>query len=418
MCKVHHFKSKEVFLVGPLNGAKILDASQIMAGPYCTMVLADLGADVTKIEKVQGGDDSRQMGPFVNGESTCFYQINRNKKSIAIDLKSDEGKEIFYELIKEADVFVENFRPGVTKSLGIDYETVKKLNDGMIYCSISGYGQTGPYSHKGGFDLVAQGMTGLMSMTGEPGGRPLKSGIAVYDIGAGITAVYTILAAYIHKLKTGKGQMVDVSLAESGLPWFAWEAAAYFANHTIPEATGHRHRVSAPYQAIKAKDAYMMIGCANQRTWEKFCTQVIGKPKWITDERYLTNSLRHQHVVELEREIEEITKQQEAYYWIEKCEQAGVPAGPINNFGEAMNNEHYLARDMVKELEHPVIGKMKVIGSPTKFSDTPAEINTPAPLLGQHSEAVLQELGYEAERIQRLIDRGVIKQYPISVSNQ
>lgn len=404
--------------MGPLNGAKILDASQIMAGPYCTMVLADLGADVTKIEKVQGGDDSRQMGPFVNGESTCFYQINRNKKSIAIDLKSDEGKEIFYELIKEADVFVENFRPGVTKSLGIDYETVKKLNDGMIYCSISGYGQTGPYSHKGGFDLVAQGMTGLMSMTGEPGGRPLKSGIAVYDIGAGITAVYTILAAYIHKLKTGKGQMVDVSLAESGLPWFAWEAAAYFANHTIPEATGHRHRVSAPYQAIKAKDAYMMIGCANQRTWEKFCTQVIGKPKWITDERYLTNSLRHQHVVELEREIEEITKQQEAYYWIEKCEQAGVPAGPINNFGEAMNNEHYLARDMVKELEHPVIGKMKVIGSPTKFSDTPAEINTPAPLLGQHSEAVLQELGYEAERIQRLIDRGVIKQYPISVSNQ
>ncbi|SEN25096.1 formyl-CoA transferase [Mesobacillus persicus] len=404
--------------MGPLKGAKILDASQIMAGPYCTMVLADLGADVTKIEKIQGGDDSRQMGPFVNGESTCFYQINRNKKSIAIDLKSEEGKEIFNELIKGADVFVENFRPGVTKSLGIDYETVKKLNDGIIYCSISGYGQTGPYSHKGGFDLVAQGMTGLMSMTGEPGGRPLKSGIAVYDIGAGITAVYSILAAYIHKLKTGNGQMLDVSLAESGLPWFTWEAAAYFANQTIPEATGHRHRVSAPYQAIKAKDAYMMIGCANQRTWEKFCTQVIGKPEWITDNRYSTNSLRHQHVAELEQEIEEITKQQEAFYWIEKCEQAGVPAGPINNFGEAMNNEHYLARDMVKELEHPVIGKMKVIGSPTKFSDTPAEIKTPAPLLGQHSETVLQELGYESERIQKLIDRGVIKQYPQSVSNQ
>jgi crotonobetainyl-CoA:carnitine CoA-transferase CaiB-like acyl-CoA transferase len=401
--------------LGPLRGAKILDASQIMAGPYCTMVLADLGAEVTKIEKIQGGDDSRQMGPFVNGESTCFYQINRNKKSIALDLKSEEGKEVFYELIKEADVFVENFRPGVTKSLGIDFERVKELNGGIIYCSISGYGQTGPYSHKGGFDLVAQGLTGLMSMTGEPGGRPLKSGIAVYDIGAGITAVYTILAAYIHKLKTGKGQMVDISLAETGLPWFTWEAAAYFSNQTIPQPTGHRHRVSAPYQAIKAKDSYMMIGCANQRTWEKLCHHVLGKPEWVTDERYLTNSLRHEHVEELEHEIEEITMQKDSSYWIEKCEQAGVPAGPINNFGEALNNEHYLARDMIKELEHPVIGKMKVIGSPTKFSETEVEIHTPAPLLGQHSETVLQKLGYSSEKIQRLIEQGVVKQYSQAV---
>ncbi|RFU65235.1 CaiB/BaiF CoA transferase family protein [Peribacillus glennii] len=402
--------------MGPLQGAKILDASQIMAGPYCTMVLADLGAEVIKIEKLQGGDDARQMGPYVNGESTCFFQINRNKKSIALNLKSEEGREIFYELAKEADVIVENYRPGVTKSLGIDYETIKEMNEGIVYCSISGYGQSGPYSHKGGFDLVMQGMTGLMSMTGEPGGRPLKSGIAVYDIGAGITATYAILAAYIHKLKTGKGQMVDISLAETGLPWFTWEAGAYFANGTIPQATGHRHRVSAPYQAIQAKDAYMMVGCANQRTWEKFSAEVLGKPEWVNDERYLTNSLRHKNVEELEREIEEITTQREASYWINKCEQAGVPAGPINNFGEAVNDEHYLARDMIKELDHPVIGKMKVIGTPTKFSETKIEINTPAPLHGEHSEEVLKDLGFSTDQIQTLIDKGILKQSPQVVS--
>ncbi|MFC0274394.1 CaiB/BaiF CoA transferase family protein [Metabacillus herbersteinensis] len=397
--------------MGPLTGAKILDASQIMAGPYCTMVLADLGAEVIKIEKTQGGDDSRQMGPYVNGESTCFFQINRNKKSVALNLKSEEGKKIFNELAKEADIIVENYRPGVTKSLGIDYESMKELNDGIIYCSISGYGQTGPYSHKGGFDLVAQGMTGLMSMTGLPGERPLKSGVAVYDIGAGVTAAYAILAAYIHKLKSGKGQQVDISLAECGLPWFTWEAAAYFANGTIPEPSGWRHRVSAPYQAIQAKDSFMMVGCANQRTWEKFCEHVLAKPEWLNDERFQTNSLRHQHVEELEKEIEEITITMDASYWINKCEQAGVPAGPINNFAEAVNNEHYLEREMIQELEHPLLGKMKTIGSPTKFSETKAEIKTAAPLLGEHTEEVLSKLGYSTENIQSFIEKGAVKQY-------
>ncbi|WP_453996683.1 CaiB/BaiF CoA transferase family protein [Bacillus nitroreducens] len=391
-----------------LKGVKVLDASQIMAGPYCTMVLADLGAEVIKIEKVNGGDDSRQMGPYVNGESTCFFQINRNKKSVALNLKTEEGKRIFNELAKEADIIVENYRPGVTKSLGIDYDSMKQINEGIIYCSISGFGQTGPYSHKGGFDLVAQGMTGLMSMTGLPGERPLKSGVAVYDIGAGITAAYAILAAYIHKLKTGKGQHVDISLAEVGLPWFTWEAAAYFAKGVIPEPSGWRHRVSAPYQAIKAKDSYMMIGCANQRTWEKFAVEVLEKPEWVNDERYKTNSLRHEHVEELEREIEEITTTKDASYWISKCEQAGVPSGPINNFAEALNNEHYLARDMVVEMEHPLLGKMNVIGSPTKFSDSKVEIKTPAPLLGEHTEDVLKQLGYSDEEIQALVQQGVV----------
>ncbi|UOE53145.1 CoA transferase [Bacillus sp. CMF12] len=395
--------------MGPLQGMKVLDASQIMAGPYCTMVLADLGADVMKVEKVNGGDDSRQMGPYVNGESTCFFQINRNKKSVALNLKSEEGKEIFYKLAKEADVVVENYRPGVTKSLGIDYESLKKHNPSLVYCSISGYGQTGPYSHKGGFDLVAQGMTGLMSMTGEKGMRPMKSGIAVYDIGAGITAAYSILAAYIHKMKTGEGQHLDIALAEIGLPWFTWEAGAYFAEGTIPEATGWRHRVSAPYQAVKTKSGYMMLGCANQRTWERFCMDVVEKPDWITDSRYETNLLRNKHVNELEEDIEEVLMLNETKYWIERCEKAGVPAGPINNFAEAVQDPHYQARGMIQEVEHPLIGKMKMIGIPTKFSETPGEVRTPSPLFGQDTITVLQNLGYDQESIEKLTEAGAVK---------
>ncbi|NEU30032.1 CoA transferase [bacterium LRH843] len=391
-----------------LKGIKILDASQIMAGPYCTMVLSDLGAEVTKIEKLKGGDDSRQMGPFVNGESTCFFQINRNKKSVGLNLKEPEGKEIFYELAKSADVIVENYRPGVTKSLQIDYETIKKINPGIVYCSISGYGQTGPYAHKGGFDLVAQGMSGLMSMTGEQGKRPLKAGVAVYDIGAGITAAYSILAAYIHKLQTGEGQHVDVSLAESGLPWFTWEAAAYFANGTIPEPTGWRHRVSAPYQAMKTGDGYMMLGCANQRTWEAFCQLVINKPEWIDDPRFLTNTDRNNHVEELEALIEEIFETDTTASWVKKCEMAKVPAGPINNFEQAVEDEHYIDRGMIQEIDHPIIGKMKTIGTPSKFSATPGKITSPAPILGQHTDEVLSSIGISEEQIKFLKEKGII----------
>ncbi len=394
--------------MGPINGLKILDASQIMAGPYCTMVLADLGAEVTKIEKTNGGDDSRQMGPYVNGESTCFFQINRNKKSVGLNLKSDEGLEILYKLVEEADVFVENFRPGVTKSLKIDYEALKKINPSIIYCSISGFGQTGPYSHKGGFDLVAQGMTGLMSMTGEKGMRPMKSGMAVYDIGAGITAVYSILAAQIHRMKTGQGQHLDIALAEVGLPWFTWEAGAYFADGTIPEATGWRHRVSAPYQAVKTKTGYMMLGCANQRTWERFCQDVINKPDWIEDPRYITNLLRHENVLDLEEEIEQVLSEHETQHWIDLCEKAGVPAGPINNFAEAVQDPHYQARGMIQEVEHPIIGKMKMIGIPTKFSETPGEVRSAAPVLGQNTEDVLRSLGYDNETIEKMLEAGAI----------
>lgn len=393
----------------PLDGMKVLDISQIMAGPYCTMVLGDMGAEVVKVEKANGGDDSRQMGPYINDESTCFSQINRNKKSISLNLKDERARQIFFQLAKEADVIVENYRPGVTKSLGIDYDTVSEINPGIVYCSISGYGQTGPYSHKGGFDLVAQGMTGLMSMTGEKGRRPLKTGIAVYDIGAGITAVYSILAAYIHKMKTGEGQHIDIAITECGLPWFSWESAAYFAEERLPEPTGWRHRVSAPYQAVKAKDGYIMLGCANQRTWERFCNDVIEREDLIQDPRFLTNSDRGANVEALESLIEGILGERDMAFWLERCDAAGVPAGPINDFAQAMQDEHYLARGMVQEVEHPVIGKMKTVGFPSKFSRTPASIRCPAPLFAQHTDEILSRMGMSDGDIEELRRDGCVR---------
>ncbi|WP_181295620.1 CaiB/BaiF CoA-transferase family protein [Pseudomonas sp. Q2-TVG4-2] len=393
----------------PLSNVKILDISQIMAGPYCTMVLGDLGAEVTKVEKANGGDDSRQMGPYVNGESTCFFQINRNKKSISLNLKDERARDVFYRLAADADVIVENYRPGVTQSLQIDYETIRAINPGIIYCSISGYGQTGPYSNKGGFDLVAQGMSGLMSMTGEPGKRPLKTGIAVYDIGAGITAIYSILAAYIHKQNTGEGQHIDIAITECGLPWFAWEAAAYFAEGTVPQPTGSRHRVSAPYQAIKTRDGYLMLGCANQRTWERLCRDVIDRDDLLGDERFVTNSDRARNVEALEEILEEILSLQPRKHWLGLCDTAGVPAGPINDFAQAMHDEHYLARGMVQEISHPVIGDMKTIGFPTKFSRTPLQIRRPAPLFAEHTDEVLHGIGMTDDDISSLRSEGCIR---------
>ena len=392
-----------------LDGIRVLDITQIMAGPYCTMVLGDLGAEVIKIEKPDGGDDSRQMGPYVNGESTCFFQINRNKKSLALNLKHDQGKAIFRQLAESADVIVENFRPGVTRSLGIDYDSIRAFNPGIIYCAISGYGQTGPYSHRGGFDLVAQGMSGLMNMTGEPDGRPLKAGTAVYDIGAGITAVYSILAAYIHRLKTGEGQLVDVAVAEAGLPWFCWEAAAYFGIGELPRRSGWRHRVSAPYQAFKTASGYIILGCANQRTWERLCNDVLDRPELIADPRFVSNLERQRHVDELEQTLEAILTDHDSAHWLALCDQAGVPAGPINDFAEALQDPHYQARDMVQELEHPVLGRMKALGFASKLSGTPPETRYPAPTLGQHTDEILAgQLSLSAEQIGALRDQGTI----------
>ncbi|TRY27882.1 MULTISPECIES: CaiB/BaiF CoA transferase family protein [Brevibacillus] len=391
-----------------LQNMRVVDLTQVLAGPYCTMVLGDLGADVIKVEKYPDGDDTRTMRPFVNDESYCYMMVNRNKRGIRLNIKEEAGRAILYDLVKTADVFIENFRPGTTRKLGIDFETLRAVNPGLIYCSISGYGQTGPYSHKGGFDIMAQGLSGIMSMTGEKGGRPVKSGIAIHDIAAGVTALYSILAAYVHKIRTGEGQYIDLSLVDSGLAWTVWEAAAYFGAGEVSGPNGSAHRVSAPYQGFRTKNGHILIGAANQKLWERFCQDVIDRPELMEDPRFLTNSDRIRHVDELEAIIQEIIIREESQYWLEKLDKAGIPSGPIYRYDETMNDPHIRAREMIIEYEHPVAGPIVNLGFPAKFSKTPGQVRRPAPYLGQHTREVLRELNYSEDAIRELEENHII----------
>jgi len=385
-----------------LKGLKVVDLSQVLAGPYCTMVLADMGAEVIKIEKYPNGDDTRTMGPFVNEESHMYMMVNRNKKGVCLNLKTPEGLALFKELIQSVDVLVENYRPGVTKKLGIDYDTLKSINPGLIYCSISGYGQTGPYSQKGGYDIMAQGLSGLMHMTGEANGRPVKVGFAVNDIAAAQTALQSILMAYIHKLRSGEGQYIDVSLVESGLAWTVWEAAAYFGQGELPERTGTAHRVSAPYQGFKTLDDYILVGAGNQKLWEIFAIQVVNRPDWLDNPLFATNYSRAQHVKVLEAEIESELMKHKATYWLALLDEHGVPSSPIYSYDQTLNDPHILERGMVVFYEHPTAGPMRTLGFPAKFSLTPGQLTNAAPTLGQHNEEILQSLNISNQEVQQL----------------
>lgn len=376
-----------------LKGMKVIDLSQILAGPYCTMVLGDMGADVIKIEKYPNGDDTRAMGPFIHDESYMYMMVNRNKRGMCLNLKEEEGLNILYDLVKDADVFVENYRPGTAKKLGIDYDTLKEINPKLIYCSISGYGQTGPYRNKGGFDIMAQGLSGLIDMTGDKEGKPAKVGIAIHDIAAAETAIQSILTAYIHRLKGGEGQYIDISLVDSGLAWTVWEAAAYFGKGAVATRNGTAHRAAAPYQGFKTKDGFILIGAGNQKLWETLCHKVLQKPEWIKEERFLTNSIRTDNVEELETKIEQVLTTESSDYWLERLDTHGIPSGPILSYDQTLNNEHIQSRDMILEYEHPVGGSMKTLGFPAKFSATPGRLEKPAPLLGEHNEEILKELG-------------------------
>lgn len=391
-----------------LKGMKVLDLSQVLAGPYCTMVLADMGADVIKVEKYPNGDDTRNMGPYINEESYMYMMVNRNKRGICLNLKTDQGLEVLYKLIKDADVFIENYRPGVTKKLGIDYDTLKDINPALIYCSISGYGQTGPYKDKGGYDIMAQGLSGLIDMTGEKGGKPVKVGIAIHDIAAAQTAIQSILSAYIYRLKKGVGQYIDVSLVDSGLAWTVWEAAAYFGKGEVPQRNGTAHRVSAPYQGYKTQDGFILIGAGNQKLWEKFCLHVVNKTEWLTDERFLTNSIRAKNASQLEIEIEKVLSEHPSSYWLDLLDSEGIPSGPIYSYDQSLNDEHILAREMILDYEHPVAGAMKTLGFPAKFSKTPGQFRNAAPLLGQHNKEILAELGYTNDEVQTLMSDKVM----------
>lgn len=391
-----------------LTGMKIVDLSQVLAGPYCSMVLADMGAEVIKVEKYPNGDDTRQMGPYVKEESYMYMMVNRNKRGICLNLKKEEGIQILKELVKDADVIIENYRPGVTNKLGIDYETLKAINPSLIYCSISGYGQTGPYKNKGGYDIMAQGLSGIMDMTGEREGKSVKVGIAIHDIAAAQTAIQSILSAYIYRLKSGVGQYIDVSLVDAGLAWTVWEAAAYFGKGEIPKRNSTAHRVSSPYQGFQTKDGSILIGAGNQKLWEKFCLDVINKPEWINDKRFLTNSIRTQNVNQLELEIETVLQEKCSSEWLSLLDEHGIPCSPIYSYDQALEDEHILSRDMVLNYEHPIAGPMKTLGFPAKFSETPGQLRSPAPLLGQHNQEVLDELGFSEEKIRELVSKGVL----------
>ena len=392
----------------PLEGVKVLDLTSVMAGPYCSMVLGDMGAEVLKVENFPEGDASRRFDPKVNGESYCFAVLNRNKKSVALDMKNPRGREIFMKLAAKADIITENFRPGVVKKLGIDYNTVSKFNPGVIYASMSGFGQTGPYGKKGGFDIVAQGMSGIMMMTGYPGGRPAKVGIAMNDIASGATALSGILGAYIGRLKTGTGQYLETSLLEAGLAWTFWEFGAYFGGGELPTATGTRHRRSTPYQAYKTRDGYVTVGANNNKLWHNFCTMVCGKPEWLTDPRFVDVRSRLENIDELEKEIEAVFATQPTAHWVEKLDKAEVPGGPVYTYDQTLNDSHIKARNMVVEIEHPKIGRMKALGIPVKSTGELLAIRKPAPWLGQHSVEALQGLGYSGAEIEAMFEAGVV----------
>lgn len=392
----------------PLEGVKVLDLTTVMAGPYCCMVLGDMGAEVLKVENFPEGDSARRFDPKVNGESYCFAVLNRNKKSIALNMKDPRGKEAFMKLAAKADIITENFRPGVVRKLGIDYEAISRINPGVIYASMSGFGQTGPYGRKGGFDIVAQGMSGIMMMTGYPGGRPAKVGIAMNDIASGVTALYGILGAYISRFKSGKGQYLETSLLEAGLAWTHWESGAYFGSGELPTATGTRHRRSTPYQAYKTRDGYVTVGANNNKLWNNFCTMVCGKPEWLNDPRFSDLPARLKNIDLLEREIEAVFATQPTAYWVEKMDAAEVPGGPVYTYDQILSDPYVKARNMVVEIDHPRIGRMKSLGLPVKSSGELLAIRRPAPWLGQHSAEALRSAGYTDDDINALFDADVI----------
>ncbi len=391
---------------GPLDGVKVLELCQVMAGPTCGMLLADLGADVVKVEKLPGGDDTRAYAePQVNGESAAFLAMNRNKRSIALDLKQPAGQVALKRLVRDADVLIENFRKGTMEKFGLGYDALRAINPGLIYCAITGYGRTGPYADKGGFDLVAQGASGLMSITGEPGREPVKCGPPVCDINGGMLGALGIVAAYVHRLRTGAGQMVDTSLLEAGIHTTFWHSAIFFATGVSPAPTGSAHVLSAPYQAFPSRDGWVTIGGANPANWERLA-RMMALPELLDDSRFKTNTDRMCNRAALFDLLAQKTRERTTQELVRALDAAGIPAGPVNTIGEMLADPHVLAREMVVETVHPVAGPTKALGLPIKFTATPGRVRRPAPMLGEHTREVLREAGFADAEIDALTESG------------
>jgi crotonobetainyl-CoA:carnitine CoA-transferase CaiB-like acyl-CoA transferase len=386
----------------PLAGIRVLDMSQVMAGPFCCMLLGDMGADVIKVEPPGVGDQTRRsMGFRMKGEdSPGFLALNRNKRSIALNLKSEAGRKVLYRLVETADVVVENNRPGVVKKLQADYETLSKINPRLVYASISGFGQYGPWAQRPGFDLIAQAMTGVISATGIPGAEPVKSGVPVGDLGAGMFATYAILAAIIGRGKTGRGQYIDTSLFDAAMALSVWETTEFWATGNSPGPLGTANRMSAPYQAFAASDGKFVVGAANQRLWLRFI-EVVNRPELLNDPRYVENKDRVANRGVLAEDLAPTFLTRSAEEWVDRFLAAGVPAGPIYDYRQALDSDHAAARGSMIEVDHPIEGSFRALGFPVKMSETKQQVRYPPPLLGEHTETLLAELGLEGEALAR-----------------
>ena len=392
----------------PLEGIKVLDLTRVLAGPFCTMILADMGAEVIKVEQPGKGDDTRQFGPpFQEGESAYFLSVNRNKKSITLDIKSAKGKEILGRLIQRSDVLVENFRPGALKKLGFDYEAASAINPRLIYASVSGFGQTGPWSAKPGYDLAIQGLGGIMSITGDADGPPYKVGVSQADLTAGLYAAQGVLLALFAREKTGRGQLVDVGMLDCQLAMLSFQAGIYFMTGVSPMRKGNQHPTICTYGTFKARDRYINIAVGNDKLWHKLCA-LIGLEKIRDNPDFATNPSRVQHRDQLFPIIQDEIGKNDSAHWLALFEEHGIPSGPILSIEEALAQPQAAAREMVVTMQHRILGEIKQAGIPVKLSETPGGIANPPPCLSEHTDAVLENLGYSGADIQAMRAGGAI----------